>query len=133
MKTRSKTLIGSARLRSAAGTGGREGDANHDAESATKYDGQSTAGRLAKLGQAARARGSEYQQGNRTAGWQPSCDCNAATVPATVCDPFGGSGTVGLVAAKMQRDAILIEVSDKYTEMSKSRLRGSCPLFTGDV
>ena len=34
----------------------------------------------------------------KTTGWSPSCECGAAAVPATVLDPFAGSGTVGLVA-----------------------------------
>ena len=40
-----------------------------------------------------------------TTGWLPSCDCKADTVPATVLDPFAGSGTVGLVADRLGRDA----------------------------
>src|SRR5574343_372878 len=30
----------------------------------------------------------------RTVDWQSACTCNAETVPCTVLDPFGGSGTV---------------------------------------
>ena len=105
-------------------------EASHEAESATKYDGNSTAGRLAKLRQAARAKGSEYQQGNRTLGWKPSCDCNADTVPAVVLDPFSGSGTVGLVAQRLHRDAILIEINGEYCDMAELRIRDDVPLFS---
>jgi DNA modification methylase len=51
-----------------------------------------------------------------TVGWQPSCTCNADTVPAVVLDPFFGSGTVGVVAEKLQRDWIGIEISREYIE-----------------
>ena len=45
----------------------------------------------------------------QTTGWTPSCQCKPQTsVPATVLDPFGGSGTVALVAQRMNRDAILM-------------------------
>ena len=61
------------------------------------------------------------------------CDCackGAATVPATVLDPFGGSGTVALVADRLQRDAILIEISATYAEMAEKRIRADAPLLT---
>jgi hypothetical protein len=40
-----------------------------------------------------------------------------------VLDPFGGSGTVGLVASKLQRNAILFELSEKYIEMARPRIQ----------
>ena len=61
------------------------------------------------------------------------CDCackGADTVPATVLDPFGGSGTVGLVAERLQRDAILIEISATYAQMAEKRIRDDAPLLT---
>ena len=45
-------------------------------------------------------------------------------VPATVLDPFAGAGTVGLVAEKLGRNAILIEISEKYAEMARQRIVG---------
>ena len=51
-------------------------------------------------------------------------------MPATVLDPFGGSGTVALVADRLQRDAILIEISDTYAEMAEKRIREDAPLLT---
>ena len=47
-------------------------------------------------------------------GAHPASAHGMTTVPATVLDPFGGSGTVALVAERLQRDAILIEISDAY-------------------
>jgi DNA modification methylase len=41
----------------------------------------------------------------------------------TVLDPFGGAGTTGLVADRLGRDAILIELNPDYAEMARERLR----------
>ncbi|MCP4900106.1 MAG: site-specific DNA-methyltransferase [bacterium] len=48
----------------------------------------------------------------------------------TVLDPFGGSGTVGLVADRLGRDAILIELNSDYVTMAKCRIQGDAPMFT---
>jgi site-specific DNA-methyltransferase (adenine-specific) len=42
----------------------------------------------------------------------------------TVLDPFGGSGTTGLAASRLGRNAILIELNSNYAELSQSRLTG---------
>jgi DNA modification methylase len=47
----------------------------------------------------------------------------------TVLDPFGGAGTTGLVADRLQRDAILIELNPAYAAMAESRILGDAPLF----
>jgi site-specific DNA-methyltransferase (adenine-specific) len=47
----------------------------------------------------------------------------------TVLDPFGGAGTTGLVADRLGRDAILIEINPEYAEMARQRIRGDAPLF----
>lgn len=66
----------------------------------------------------------------RVLGWVPQCACDgSALVPATVLDPFGGSGTVGLVADRMKRDAILIELKPAYVEMARQRIDGDAPLL----
>jgi DNA modification methylase len=55
----------------------------------------------------------------------------ASTRPGdTVLDPFSGAGTVGLVADRLGRNAVLCELSDGYGEMSTDRLIGDAPLFT---
>ncbi len=64
-----------------------------------------------------------------TTGWAPSCACNADTVPCTVLDPFAGAGTTMLVADRLQRDAIGIELNPDYTRMAMDRCRDDAPLF----
>ena len=51
-----------------------------------------------------------------------SCDCKAGFVKGIVLDPFAGSGTTGLVAKKLGRDFLLIEISRKYCELAKRRI-----------
>ena len=50
--------------------------------------------------------------------------CIKAGTPegGAVLDPFSGSGTVGLVAAQLNRNSILIEISPEYAEMAKVRI-----------
>ena len=68
--------------------------------------------------------------GRQTLGWSPSCACDAGEpVPCTVIDPFGGSGTVGLVADRLGRDAIVIEISETYADMARGRISGDAPLL----
>jgi DNA modification methylase len=40
----------------------------------------------------------------------------------TVLDPFGGAGTTGLVADRLQRDAILIELNPIYVRLARKRI-----------
>jgi DNA modification methylase len=47
----------------------------------------------------------------------------------TVLDPFGGAGTTGLVADRLQRNALLIELNPEYAEMARNRITGDAPLF----
>lgn len=57
--------------------------------------------------------------------------CIKAGCPAggTVLDPFGGAGTTGLVADKLGRNAVLIELNPEYAAMAERRIRGDCPMF----
>jgi DNA modification methylase len=65
----------------------------------------------------------------QTLGWSPSCSCNADAAPCTVLDPFGGAGTTGLLADRLGRNAILIELNPEYSTMAQRRLRSDAPLF----
>lgn len=57
--------------------------------------------------------------------------CILAGCPAggTILDPFGGAGTSGLVADRLQRDAILIELNPEYAKMAENRIHADGPLF----
>jgi len=59
----------------------------------------------------------EYQ----TTGWT-DCGCNAGWKPGIVLDPFCGVSTTGLVALKLGRDYIGIEINKDYCEMGKKRV-----------
>jgi len=70
----------------------------------------------------------------RTVGWRATCACGehtqvGAPVPATVLDPFGGAGTVGLVARALQRRAVLIELNPNYAAIARKRIHEAEPLF----
>jgi DNA modification methylase len=65
-----------------------------------------------------------------TTAWQPSCTCQNVipnereeSVPATILDPFAGAGTTGLVADRLNRSAILIELNPKYAKLIKQRIK----------
>jgi len=60
---------------------------------------------------------------SKTIGWQPSCNCNADTIPPIVLDPFMGSGTVALVCEKYRRRWIGIEISKEYCDIAVKRLQ----------
>ncbi|HEY2418920.1 MAG TPA: site-specific DNA-methyltransferase, partial [Steroidobacteraceae bacterium] len=64
-----------------------------------------------------------------TTGWAPSCQCEAETRPCVVLDCFSGAGTALLVADRLGRDAIGIDLSHAYVEMTRERLTADCPLF----
>lgn len=78
---------------------------------------------------------------NRRSVWtvpvKPFLDAHFATFPAaliepcilagcpaggTVLDPFGGAGTTGLVADRLGRNAILIELNPEYAAMARKRI-----------
>jgi DNA modification methylase len=66
-----------------------------------------------------------------TTGWCPTCACSPAEpVRGRVLDPFAGAGTVGLVADRLGRDAILIELKPEYAAMAERRIREEAPLLT---
>lgn len=46
-----------------------------------------------------------------------------------VLDPFGGAGTTGLVADRMGRSAILIELNPEYVDIARKRIAGDQGMF----
>jgi DNA modification methylase len=65
----------------------------------------------------------------RTLGFAASCSCSADAVPGTVLDPFAGAGTTGLVADRLQRNAVLVELNPAYGTMAENRIWSDAPLF----
>lgn len=57
--------------------------------------------------------------------------CITAGCPegGTVLDPFGGSGTVGMVADRQHKNAILIDLDERNVPMATERITGDSPLF----
>ncbi len=57
--------------------------------------------------------------------------CILAGAPAggMVLDPFGGAGTTGLVADRLGRNAILIELNPEYAAMAQRRIAGDAGMF----
>lgn len=49
----------------------------------------------------------------------------------TVLDPFGGAGTVGVVAESLGRNAILCELNPEYIEIAEKRINAGRDLFVG--
>lgn len=60
----------------------------------------------------------------KTIGWKPSCRCGIEDkVPATVLDPFMGSGTTLAVAKKLGRRGVGYEISADYCALALERNR----------
>jgi len=64
-----------------------------------------------------------------TDGGQPACKCDAPSVPCTVLDPFGGAGTTVLVADKLGRRGIGLELKHDYCRMAERRCYDDAPLL----
>ena len=47
----------------------------------------------------------------------------------TVLDPFGGSGTTGIVATNHGRNAVLLELNAEYIEIAKDRIKQQAGMF----
>ena len=92
--------------------------------------------------------GKVYETRNKRSVWtvstKPFSEAHFATFPpdlvepcikagcpegGTVLDPFGGAGTTGLVADRLGRDAILIELNPEYVEIAQRRLHGDAGMF----
>lgn len=57
-------------------------------------------------------------------GWKPTCDCTTEEdpIPCTVLDPFAGAGTTMLVAEKLGRRSIGLELNPEYAQIAEDRL-----------
>lgn len=58
------------------------------------------------------------------------CILAGCPIGGTVLDPFFGAGTTGLVADRLQRDCIGIELNPEYAAIAERRIRGDGGMFT---
>jgi site-specific DNA-methyltransferase (adenine-specific) len=64
-----------------------------------------------------------YPTGHRIL--QPTCTCQARYRPGLVLDPFIGSGTVGVVAERLGRDWLGIELNPSFAELTRQRIEAA--------
>jgi DNA modification methylase len=97
------------------------------------YNGTSTKGHAAAGVQDASAVKARILAGmveKRTSGWRRTCKCpDGPTRRCVVLDPFGGAGTVALVADRLQCDAMLIELNPEYVAMASKRCAADAGMF----
>ncbi len=66
----------------------------------------------------------------KTTGLAATCACEAGDpIPCTVLDPFLGSGTTLMVADRLSRDGIGIELNEQYAAQARRRITGDAPMF----
>ena len=53
--------------------------------------------------------------------------------PCLVLDIFAGSGTTGVVALRLGRSFIGIELNPKYVELARKRITEDCPMFNQET
>ena len=68
------------------------------------------------------ARSNVNGSSNLTLAWKPTCDCNADKIPATVLDPFAGTGTTLLAAQRLGRSGVGVDLSGDYLNQAVKRL-----------
>lgn len=60
--------------------------------------------------------------------WDPTCGCpDPYPEPCVVLDPFMGAGTTGLVAQRLGRDAVGIELNPESVQIATDRINGEFP------
>lgn len=57
------------------------------------------------------------------------CVLAGSAIGDLVLDPFSGSGTVGVVALRHERNYIGVELNPDYAELSRKRITDDQPLF----
>lgn len=60
------------------------------------------------------------------------CILAGCPVGGTVLDPFFGAGTTGLVASRLGRNAIGVELNPAYATIARERINADAPLFAND-
>lgn len=66
------------------------------------------------------ARKPHYRRRILGEGWRPTCDhADLSPIPATILDPFSGSGRAGIVAKRLGRSFIGIDASPEYCAIAR--------------
>lgn len=62
--------------------------------------------------------------------WESTCKCDGVSiVPATILDPFAGAFTTSLVANRLGRNSISIELNPDYVRIGRARLQADAGMF----
>lgn len=117
----------------------KRGPGRHDQIPKGRYDGkwanqhdQSASKRMISSMKTGRDAGEDHDNPfapRQTVGWRPSCSCNAGHIACTVLDPFAGTGTTVLVADKLGRHGIGMDLKTDYVEIAKRRVYNDAPLL----
>lgn len=59
-----------------------------------------------------------------------TCIKAGCPIGGTVLDPFGGAGTTGLMADRLNRSAVLIELNPEYIVIAKNRISDDAGMFS---
>jgi DNA modification methylase len=65
----------------------------------------------------------------RDLGRFPGCTHGLDPVGGICLDPFAGSGTTLMVALRLGRRALGIDLSARYCDLARRRINGDCPMF----
>ena len=77
-------------------------------------------------------KGDAGYQSSEFIGFEKDCNCETDKFEGgVVLDPFGGSGTTGIVAQSLNRQAILIELNKNYINIAKKRINKELGMFSG--
>jgi site-specific DNA-methyltransferase (adenine-specific) len=68
---------------------------------------------------------SEGMRHTREVGELRRCECFAPTRPGVVLDPFMGTGTTAVVAERLNRDWLGVELNPTFSKLAEDRLRTS--------
>ncbi len=73
-----------------------------------------------------------FRRAVRTVGFAPSCKCGVDPVPQIVMDPFLGSGRAGIVAKRLGRSVIGIDLNPDYVLQAMQNIEGETPALILD-
>ena len=92
---------------------GQQGVTEEKAKTRGKWGGLGTRGGDIRLGPSVKT---------TTTGFRPTCDHGAVREPSLVLDPFCGSGTAGVVAVRLGRRFLGVDIKAEYLAMAARRL-----------